>query len=89
LNGVEIGAALQQSTAGFAPQIVHIQIQFRKLLAAARKESAVVSPVRSVADHAESKRRLCLLVVLQAFAEFVAEHIRIGSELLAVRIVAS
>ena len=42
LNGVEIGAPLQQSTAGFAPQIVHVQIQFRELLPSAREDSGLV-----------------------------------------------
>src|SRR5206468_7480146 len=89
LDGVEIGAALQQSTAGFAPQIVHVQIQFRELLPAAREESAVRSPVRSVADRSEPQRGPGLLVVPDTLANLVPEHVRIGSERLAVRIVTS
>ena len=33
LNGVEIDTALQESAASFAPEIVHVQMQFRELLA--------------------------------------------------------
>ena len=83
----EIGAALQQSTAGFAPQIVHVQVQFRELLAAAGKEPAVRSPVRSVANGVEPQGRPGLLIISDA--NLVAEHLRIGSERLAIGIVPS
>ena len=62
LHGVEIGAALQKPTAGFAPQVVQVEIHLRQLLAAAGKEPAVRSAVRSVADRTKSKRRPRLLI---------------------------
>lgn len=76
LNGVEIDTALQESAASFAPEIVHVQIQFRELLAAAGKESAGRSPVRAVPNCAQSQRGPRLLVVLQTLPDLVAERTR-------------
>ena len=87
LYGVEIGPTLQQPATGFAPQIVHVQVHLGELLAAARSEPAVRSPVWSMGDRAKAERRPGLLIVLQALADFVAEHVRIGFELLAIWIV--
>ena len=86
LHRVEIGAALQQTASGLAPQVVHVEVHLRKLLAAAGKESTVRSPMWTVTDRARPKRRPRLLVVLQAFADFVAEDVRFRLEFLAIRI---
>jgi len=80
LHRVEIGAALQQTASGLAPPVVQVEIHLRELLAAAGKESAGRSPVRTVTECAKPKRRPGLLVVLEAFADFVAEHVRVWLE---------
>jgi len=87
LDGVEIGPALQQPAAGLAPQVVHVEIHLPELLATAGEEPPVRAQVRPMGDRAESKRRPGLLIVLEALADFVPEHVRVRCELLAVRIV--
>jgi hypothetical protein len=89
LHGMQIRAALEQPAASLAPQIVHVEVHLRDLLAAAGQEPAVRSLVWPVAERASPKRRPRLLIVLQAFADFVAEHVRFRSELVAIRIVSS
>jgi hypothetical protein len=84
---MKVGPTLQQPAAGLAPQVVHVEVHLRELLAAAQHEPAIRPPVRPVADGAEPECRPRLLIILQALAEFVAEHVRVGFELLAVRIV--
>ena len=87
LHSVEVGTALQQTTPGFTPQVVHVEIHLRQVLAAAGEKPAVRSPMRPVADRGKPKRRAHLLIVLQALADLVAEHVRVTLELLAIRIV--
>src|SRR5438105_8950383 len=68
----------QESASGLAPQVVHVEVHLRQLLAAAGKEATVRCPTRTVTDRAEPKCRPCLLVVLDAFADFIAEDVCLG-----------
>jgi hypothetical protein len=79
LHCVEVRAALQQTASGLAPQVVRVEVHLRQLLAAAGQEPTVRGPMRAVTDRAEPKRRACLLLILEALADFVAEHVRIRS----------
>src|SRR4029077_15764595 len=73
LDGVKVSSALQQPTAGFASQVVHVEVHLPQLPTAAGQELAVRAPVLPMPTGAEPERRPCLLIVLQSLSDLVAE----------------